>query len=519
MRLDIPGRMADRLAIANDRRAKIDWFERYLVRLRNMVAPGIAFRANDDGDVIRCMCAKEIGNQTTIVASLYTQPLAHGPYLVLITTIAIGLLLGLILVARMHAFLALLVTSMALGLAAGMTPLKLLHSVQAGVGDALSFIAVVVGLGAMIGRYLEYCGGGGELADWLLERLGPQRGQWASLTAGFLVGLPVFFEVGFIILAPLTWSFARESKRSLLFFAIPMAAAMTIVHSLVPPHPAPSVAAQLLGADVGRTILWGIGLSIPTMIAGGVWYGVWISKRISPPIPSFAAKVVTEKPGVRKPPSVSLVIGILLMPIVLIFAATIADMRHWPGRAVFDFIGHPFTALLLTVLAAGYFFAYRRGLNGEQVTKLATESLAPVASLLLIIAGGGALKQVIVDSGVAPYAGHALAATSLSPLLIAFIIATALRAALGSATVAIVTASGILAPMMKQFGAVNPELLVMAVCCGGTSISHVNDAGFWIVKEYLGMTVGETLKSWTVMKIISAVLGMGIVLVLGLFIR
>jgi gluconate transporter len=445
--------------------------------------------------------------------------LAHGPYLVLITIIAIGLLLGLILYARMHAFLALLVTSMALGLAAGMPPLKLLHSIQAGVGDALSFIAVVVALGAMIGRYLEYCGGGRELARWLLDRLGPARAHWASLCAGFLVGLPIFFEVGFIILAPLTWSFGRESKRSLLFFAMPIAAALTIVHSLVPPHPAPSVAAQLLGADIGRTILYGIAISIPTMIVSGIWYGVWISKRISPPIPSFAAKVDTEKLGDRKPPAVGLVILILLMPILLIFAATIANMRNWPGRPVLEFIGHPFTALLLTVMAAAYFFAFRRGVNGEQITKLATESLAPTASLLLIIAGGGALKQVIVDSGVAPYAGHALAATSLSPLLIAFIIATALRAALGSATVAIVTASGILAPMMKQFGAVSPELLVMAVCCGGTSISHVNDAGFWIVKEYLGMTVTETLKSWTVMKIIEAVLGMAIVLLLATFIR
>jgi gluconate transporter len=445
--------------------------------------------------------------------------LAHGPYLVLITIIAIGLLLGLILYVRMHAFLALMVSSMALGLAAGMTPVKLMHSLQAGVGDSLSFIAVVVGLGAMIGRFLEYCGGGRELADWLLRRLGPARAHWASLCAGFLVGLPVFFEVGFIILAPLTWSFGRESKRSLLFFALPMAAALTIVHSLVPPHPAPSVAAQLLGADIGRTILYGIALSIPTMIISGIWYGVWISKRISPSIPSFAAKVTTEDAGLRKPPSVGLVILILLLPILLIFAATIADMQKWPGRGFFEFIGHPFTALLLTVLACGYFFGMRRGLSGEQVTKLATESLSPIAALLLIIAGGGALKQVIVDSGVAPYAGHALAATSLSPLLIAFIIATALRAALGSATVAIVTASGILAPMLKQFGGVSPELLVMAVCCGGTSISHVNDAGFWIVKEYLGMTVTETLRSWTVMKIISAVLGMAIVLLLGLFIR
>src|SRR4051794_5000788 len=330
---------------------------------------------------------------------------------------------------------------MVLGLAAGMEPLKLIKSMQAGVGDALSFIAIVIGFGAMIGRFIEHSGGGRVLADWLLEKFGRDRAEWAVLTAAFLVGLPVFFEVGFIIVAPLVWNLARESKRSLLVFGMPLAAAMTILHALVPPHPAPSVAAQLLGADIGRTIVYGILLSIPLMIVGGIVYGGWIAKRISPPLPAIAEqKAVINSQAA--PPSVLTVILLLIMPVLLIFAATVADMLKSPGRPVFEFVGHPFTALLIAVLSAMFFLGTRRGLNRDQVTKLATDSLAPVATLLLIIAGGGAFKQVIVDCGVAPYAGKLLAASQISPLLVCFFTAAGMRAAQGSATVAIVTAAG-----------------------------------------------------------------------------
>ena len=445
--------------------------------------------------------------------------LTHGPYLVVITIASIGVLLFLILTVKMHAFLALLISSMALGLAAGMPVAKVLKSIQAGVGDSLSFIAVVVGLGAMIGRFLEYSGGGRALADWLFRKFGQARAHWAVLAAGFLLGLPVFFEVGFIILAPLTWNLARESKKSLLLFAMPLAAALTITHSLVPPHPAPSVAAQLVGADMGRTILYGVVLSIPLMIVSGIWYGVWISRRISPEIPEIASRGANAESTHATLPSPLIVVLMLILPVLLIFVATLADADNLPFKSAFDFIGHPFTALLITVLAAGYYFGVRRGLNLEQVTKLATESLGPLATLLLIIGGGGALKQIIVDCGVAPYAGKLLAASPISPLLIAFFIATALRAAAGSATVAIVTAAGILAPLMKQFTGYTPELMVMALCCGGTSISHVNDAGFWLVKEYLGMTVGETLRSWTVMKIVSALVGIALLLLTQLLFK
>ncbi|HMJ62093.1 MAG TPA: gluconate:H+ symporter [Bryobacteraceae bacterium] len=435
-----------------------------------------------------------------------------GLYFILITAAAIGLLLVLILLARIHAFLALFIVSMGLGLAAGMPPAKVLTSMQAGVGDALGFIAVVVGLGSMIGRFLQYSGGGRVLADWLLAKAGPRHAQWAVLITAFLVGLPVFFEVGFVILAPLAWSLARESKRSLLLYGLPIAAALTAIHALVPPHPAPAVAAQLMGADMGRIILWGAILSIPLMIVAGIFYGGWIAKRISPPIPEMAGAQDSKTESGSAPPSLGLTIFLLVLPVLLIVAATIADLCHLPGLSAYKFLGHPFTALLLTTLACFYFLGRRRGLNADGVTKLATIALAPLATLLLVIGGGGALKQVIVDSGIGSYLGNLLAESALSPLLVCFLTSAGLRAAQGSATVAIVTAAGILAPLMKQLHGYTPEMLVLAICCGGTTISHVNDAGFWIVKEYMGMTVAETFRSWTAMKVVIGTLGIVILL-------
>src|SRR5215467_12041219 len=230
-------------------------------------------------------------------------------HLLLLTVAAIALLLFLILAVRLHAFLALLLAAMFLGLAAGMGPQKTLKSIQAGFGDALGFIAVVVGLGAMIGRFLEHSGGGRALADWLLTKFGRERAVWAVLTAAFLVGLPIFFEVGFIILVPLVWNLARESKRSLLYYGMALMAPLTITHALVPPHPAPSAACQLLSADLGRVILYGAALSLPMAVISGILYGAWISKRIFLPVPAMAADHQEQISGEEKaPPPVPLVV-------------------------------------------------------------------------------------------------------------------------------------------------------------------------------------------------------------------
>src|SRR6266849_4605588 len=301
-----------------------------------------------------------------------------GPALLALTLASIVLLLFLILVVRLHAFLALLLASMMLGITAGMAPAAVLKSIQFGFGDALGFIAVVVGLGAMIGRFVELSGGGRALADALLGKFGRERAGWAMLAAAFLVGLPIFFEVGFIILAPLVWSLARESKRSLLFYGMPVIAALSATHALVPPHPAPSAAAQLLGADLGRTILYGAALSIPMAVAGGIVYGGWIAKRMFIPVPAMAGVDETEKQ--KSPPPVGLVAMILLLPVLLIFAASLTGAMDLPGKAVANFLGHPFTALLLTTLAAMIVFGARRGSDRNQIARMAVDSLAPVGT-------------------------------------------------------------------------------------------------------------------------------------------
>ena len=432
---------------------------------------------------------------------------AQGPYLIALALGAIVLLLALILAAKMHAFLALLIASMALGLASGMAPRAVLKSIQAGFGEALGFIAVVVALGAMIGRYLEHSGGGTALATWLLGKFGRERAIWAVLVAAFLIGLPIFFEVGFIILVPLVWSLARESKRSLLYYGLPMSAALTVTHALVPPHPAPAGAAQLLGADLGRTILYGIAVSIPMAVVGGIFYGGWVGRRVFVPVPGMAGPEPEVRTGEKPAPAVPLVLFILLLPVLLMLAATVLR-----GSPLLGFLGHPFTALLVTALAAMFFFGLRRGLDRDEIGRLATQSLLPVGTLLAIMGGGGAFKQVIVDSGVGPYAGKLLAASSISPLVVAYLSAAAMRIAQGSATVAIITAAGIVAPLVKGLHGYSPEIIVLAVCCGGTIISHVNDAGFWLVNQYFGMSVATTLRTWSLMKVVISLVGFGIVM-------
>ena len=435
---------------------------------------------------------------------------SHGTYLILLMVGALALVLTLILVAKLHAFLALLLSSMALGLAAGMPPDKLLKSIQNGFGDALGFIVVVIGLGAMIGRFLEYSGGGRALADWLLARFGKEHAAWAMLIAAFLVGLPIFFEVGVVILAPLVWNLARETKRSLLFYALPMVCALTVTHSLVPPHPAPAAASQMLGGDLGRTILYGIAVSLPMVLVGGMFYGTWIARRIYVGVPPMALNAAESSDGGPAPP-VSMVVLLLLLPVLLIFGATLATFYRVPLRGVAVFLGHPFTALAVTALVAMYCFGFRRGVTRESALRMATESLAPMGTLLCIMGGGGALKQVIVDSGAGAYLGQMLITSAISPLLVVYIVALIMRLAQGSATVAIITAAGIVAPIVKGIPGYSPDILILALCCGGTAFSHVNDSGFWMVNQYFGLTVPETLKTWTTMKTIASIVGIATV--------
>ncbi len=428
--------------------------------------------------------------------------------LILLAFGAVALLLFLIIVLRMHAFLAMLISAFAMGLAAHMAPAVVLKSIQAGFGDALSTITVVLGLGAMIGAYLEHSGGGRALADWLIDKFGQDKAAWALMLAGFLVGLPIFFEVGFIIMVPLVYNLTREGKRSLLVYGLAVTAPLTILHSLVPPHPAPAAAAQLLGIDFGTAVLYGTLLSIPMTLVSGMWYGQWIGKRINVPLPAAALEVPAARD--KNPPAVFGVAVLLLLPVILIGCATL-----WPKVPVMVLIGHPFSALLITLLASMLLLGTARGLSTQKLTDLANKAVGPTASLLLIMGAGGGLKQIIVDSGAGAMAGKMMAEAHISPLWAAFLMAGVLRLAQGSATVSIITAAGIIAPIVKGLPGYRPELLFLALCCGGTGFSIVNDAGFWIVNQYFGLTVGQTLKTWTVMKLISAFVGFGIVLAIN----
>ncbi|HXA51864.1 MAG TPA: gluconate:H+ symporter [Candidatus Acidoferrum sp.] len=443
---------------------------------------------------------------------------ANGSYLVVVTLASLALLLVLILWVKLHAFLSLLLSSMALGLAAGMPPDKILKSIQAGFGDALGFVAVVLGLGAMIGRFIEYSGGGRALADWLLIKFGKDNAAWAILVAAYLVGLPIFFEVGFIILVPLVWNLARESKRSLLFYGLPMAAALTMTHSLVPPHPAPAAATQLMGGDLATTILYGVLLSLPMAVIAGMFYGQWIARRIYVPVPEIAATHARHDEAVHPPP-VPMVILLLVLPVALTFGATLASLRDIPFKSVAVFLGHPYTALAITTLVAIYFFGVRRGLNREKALKLATDSLVPVGTLLCIIGGGGALKQVIVDSGVGPYLGKQLMTSWISPIVVVWTLGLAMRLAQGSATVAIITAAGIAAPLVKGIPGYSPNELILALCAGGSACSQVSDSGFWMVTQYFGLSVPQAIKSWSAMKLLASVFALVVVLIAHALLR
>jgi len=297
-----------------------------------------------------------------------------------------------------------------------------------------------------------------------------------------------------------------------------MAASLTITHSLVPPHPAPAAAAQLLGADLGRAILYGIALSIPLAIVSGIVYGGWIARRMYVPLPE-AVEAAEASQSEAAPPAVGMVVLMLLLPVLLIFAATVASLNNIPFRGVAVFLGHPFTALTVTTLLALYFFGMRRGLTRDRAARMAAESMAPMGSLILMMGGGGAFKQVIVDSGVGAVAGKMLATSSISPLIVVFLIALAIRIAQGSATVAIITAAGIVAPIVKGIPGYSPDAIMLALACGGSAVSHVNDSGFWLVNQYFGMTVPQTMRSWTAMKILAAFVGLGIVLAANRWIR
>ncbi len=444
-----------------------------------------------------------------------------GSTLIIIAMASIFVLLFLVIRTKLHAFVSLLLVSLLVGIAAGMPFGKVLESIESGMGGTLGFIAVVVGLGAMFGRMLEVSGGAERLAQTMIRKFGEDRAQWALGITGFIVAIPVFFDVGFIILVPIIYGLAKKTGKSLLYYGIPLLAGLAVTHSFIPPTPGPIAVAKLIDAELGWVILFGTIAGIPAMILGGPLFGKYIAKKIDAAVPEYMN--VEEKKYNRALPSFGLIATLILIPLILILLNTVSGVILPDSsilKSFFTFLGHPFVALTIATLLAFIFLGIRRGYTRQEVQEIATKSLEPAGIIILVTGAGGVFKQVLMDSGVGDVLGEMMAGSNLPPVLLAFLIATVVRVSQGSATVAMVTAAGLLSPLIDTLGLEGPVLglIEIAIAAGSTVFSHVNDSGFWLVNRYFGLDVKDTLKSWTMMETIVGFVGFAVVFLLSLII-
>ncbi|WP_078378928.1 GntP family permease [Sutcliffiella halmapala] len=441
--------------------------------------------------------------------------------LIIVAIAGIFTLLYLVIRSKLHAFVALLLVSLLVGIAAGMPLNDVLQSVQNGMGGTLGFVAVVVGLGAMFGKMLEVSGGAERLAQTLMKRFGEDRSQWALGITGFLVAIPVFFDVGFIILVPIIYGLAKKTGKSLLHYGIPLLAGLAVTHSFIPPTPGPIAVAELIGADLGWVILFGVIAGIPAMIIAGPIFGKYIAKKIHVTVPAYME--FEEKEYDKDLPGFGLISAIILVPLVLILMNTLSTVLlpedSWI-RAITTFVGHPFVALTIATLLTFFFLGTKRGYSKQEVHDIATKALEPAGIIILVTGAGGVFKQVLMDSGVGEVLGDMMATSPLPPIVLAFLIAAIVRVAQGSATVAMVTAAGLITPVIGIMDLEGPilGLIVISIASGATVLSHVNDSGFWLVNRYFGLDVKDTLKSWTVMETIIGLVGFTTALILALII-
>ncbi|MBN8192261.1 GntP family permease [Bacillus sp. NTK074B] len=441
--------------------------------------------------------------------------------LILVALAGIFLLLFLVIKTKLHAFVALLLVSLIVGIAAGMPLQEVVASIQSGMGGTLGFVAVVVGLGAMFGRMLEVSGGAERLAQTLINKFGEDKAQWSLGITGFLVAIPVFFDVGFIILVPIVYGLARKTGKSLLYYGIPLLAGLAVTHSFIPPTPGPIAVADLIGADLGWVILFGAIAGVPSMIIAGPLFAKWISKRIHAVVPEYMQAEEMEYD--KELPSFALIASLISIPLVLILLNTLSGVILDEGnmvRSILTFLGHPFVALTIATLLTFVLLGTKRGYSRQEVQEIATKALEPAGIIILVTGAGGVFKQVLIDSGVGEVLGNMMAGSSLPPIALAFLIAMVVRVAQGSATVSMVTAAGLMSPLIETLGMEGPVLglMVIAIASGATVFSHVNDSGFWLVNRYFGLDVKDTLKSWTVMETLIGFVGFGVVFILGIFI-
>lgn len=440
---------------------------------------------------------------------------------------AVLLLLFLVLKARINSFVALLMIAIYVGICSGMPFDGIINSIREGMGGTLGFVAVVVGLGAIFGQFLEYSGGAEALAHRLVQKFGKERASWAMVLVGFIIAIPVFFDVGFIIMVPIIYALSRDTKRSLLFYAIPLLAGLAVTHSFIPPTPGPVAVADILDVQLGWVILFGFLTGIPTAIIAGPVFGKYIALRIhlTPPSELFSDQGTArtgQSPGFR------LVLVIIAIPLVLIVAGTLTSLFVEqkiiePGLlpSLIEFLGDPFSALIIATLTAWYFLGVRMGKTRDELLKLSGKALGPAGIIILITGAGGVLKQILIDSGMGQMLADSIAGSALSPILLAWILAAVVRVTQGSSTVAMITAAGIIAPVLEvmHIDPMQRALIVLSVASGATILSHVNDSGFWLVGKYLGIDEKDTLRTWTVMETIISVCGLVFCMITSLLLK
>ncbi|MBX2971188.1 MAG: gluconate:H+ symporter [Cyclobacteriaceae bacterium] len=432
--------------------------------------------------------------------------------------IAFGVALQIFLTyKKISPFLSLLIVAIIVGLLLGMQPSELVVSIEKGVGSTLSGLALIICLGAVLGKILEASGAINQITSNLIKNFGERHVQWAVLLTGFLVGLPLYYNAGFIILVPLVFSVARRTGLPLLYIAIPTAASLSATHCFLPPHPGPVVLVNAFKADLGLTLVYGLILVIPIVIIAGPFLGR-ILKNIGATANNNSIHEQPAEPANPPSPFASFIVA--LMPVLLISFAVVVDTffkSEGTTFSIIQFFGNPNIALLTSVLLAIYFFGIRKGTDMSTVMKWLTEGIAGIAMILLIITAGGVLKEVLIDSGTGEYITSFSSEWQINPYLFAWIITALLRIALGSATVAGLTAAGIVSPLVVT-GQVSPELMVLAVGAGSVFCSHINDTGFWMFKEFFNLSLKQTFLSWTVMESLMSVLGLIGVLILQQFV-
>ena len=435
----------------------------------------------------------------------------------LIVIFGIVLLFLLITKFKLNAFISFVIVSLVVGVAEGMEFLKVLTAIEVGIGKTLGSLIMILGFGAMLGKLVADSGAAQRITTKLVDKFGKRNIQWAVVLTGFIVGIPMFYTVGFVILIPLVFTVAATTGLPLIYVGLPMLASLSVTHGYLPPHPAPTGIAVMFDADIGKTLLYGIVVAIPAIVIAGPLFSRTIKKIKATPLKEFVNPKVLKD---EEMPSTATSIFTALLPVILIGIASLVEVLMPEENIitkVTSIIGNPVMAMLLSVLVAVYTLGIKRGRAMKEVMDSVAHAVAGITMVLLIIAGAGGLKEVLIESGVSNYIGDLLKGSTISPLILAWLIATAIRVCVGSATVAGLTAAGIALPLLSSSG-VSPELMVLAIGSGSLMLSHVNDGGFWLYKEYFNLSIKDTLRTWTVMETTVGIMGLLGVLVLDIFI-